>query len=117
MTAENAPVGVTQRRARSGFNEAAADDRGKHVEIRGRATEIRFASMRPRPMTAENPLPERPPCAHVAASMRPRPMTAENAAAGRRPGHLRRRFNEAAADDRGKPASCGTTGGGGPMLQ
>ena len=61
------------------------------------------ASMRPRPMTAENAhrldlgLDER------GASMRPRPMTAENfrQSIQRRPAGCAG-FNEAAADDRGK---------------
>ena len=53
MTAENL---VRQRglsEADDGFNEAAADDRGKldgAVEI----DSVTLASMRPRPMTAEN---------------------------------------------------------------
>ena len=53
-------------------------------------------------MTAENILRDTPPAAINIASMRPRPMTAENP--GVVAGELgrRRRFNEAAADDRGK---------------
>ena len=65
---------------------------------------LRAASMRPRPMTAENRESRRIDRAdRPDASMRPRPMTAENrsAAASTRP--ARRSFNEAAADDRGKP--------------
>ena len=39
------------------FNEAAADDRGKHtMHLQNRSRAQRRASMRPRPMTAENML-------------------------------------------------------------
>ena len=78
MTAENSRRASPRPRRRPGFNEAAADDRGKLPLVTfGGAKSA--ASMRPRPMTAENerqrlvrgPI-ERP------ASMRPRPMTAEN---------------------------------------
>ena len=55
MTAENLhrlpPLSL--RRAR--FNEAAADDRGKPLALRRPAGGAHRASMRPRPMTAENP--------------------------------------------------------------
>ena len=62
------------------FNEAAADDRGKPAGRLAGALGEAGASMRPRPMTAEN----RARC---------------SATSCRSP-----RFNEAAADDRGKPA-------------
>ena len=59
-------------------------------------------------MTAENPGGMGPPADDGPASMRPRPMTAENPV---RPA-LRRgagqRFNEAAADDRGKLINTAT---------
>ena len=62
-------------------------------------------------MTAENVLHRaRPAGAERAASMRPRPMTAENT---RRFGRRPRRpssFNEAAADDRGKPTKAAAAG-------
>ena len=62
--------------------------------------------MRPRPMTAENTREETTMNLNDAlASMRPRPMTAENgASAPTTPPRRTPRFNEAAADDRGKPA-------------
>ena len=54
-------------------------------------------------MTAEN-VPARVDVAHVAeqASMRPRPMTAENPRIAPATPPQASRFNEAAADDRGK---------------
>ena len=78
MTAENGESGAVCKVSRaSRFNEAAADDRGKR---QGRALGVvdRDASMRPRPMTAENPLGHVLSRDEAAASMRPRPMTAEN---------------------------------------
>ena len=102
MTAENAPRPRAPRRRSSGFNEAAADDRGKQgVMARDRLGDPRFneaaaddrgkrrgewtvpwllrwASMRPRPMTAENILTALVSPTREMASMRPRPMTAEN---------------------------------------
>ena len=115
--------------ARPRFNEAAADDRGKPFRFRGLRGAGSVASMRPRPMTAENTPPQRQTAPLVTrfneaaaddrgkppgrrgqgagrrASMRPRPMTAENSSPTR--GTTRRiaGFNEAAADDRGKPAT------------
>ena len=60
------------------FNEAAADDRGKRLVDQLPAA-ARRASMRPRPMTAENARrARRRRRRRVGASMRPRPMTAEN---------------------------------------
>ena len=60
------------------FNEAAADDRGKRGRPRPRFGSIQ-ASMRPRPMTAENVQTlEQVARRGRLASMRPRPMTAEN---------------------------------------
>ena len=53
-------------------------------------------------MTAENVFAGELAADRGEASMRPRPMTAENARRGERRGKPRRRFNEAAADDRGK---------------
>ena len=151
MTAENINQPRRENRVRRGFNEAAADDRGKQpgpvtgprlqeasmrprpmtAENRGRAAAGLLrdrASMRPRPMTAENDGPARPGHHAAAASMRPRPMTAENGEERQRPRPPRpeasmrprpmtaentqvrgqprtgaARFNEAAADDRGKP--------------
>ena len=55
-------------------------------------------------MTAENLCVDGSGRPVDAASMRPRPMTAENPDVGRRRDRHRRRFNEAAADDRGKPS-------------
>ena len=63
-----------------GFNEAAADDRGKLYHLQHEPTYSHWASMRPRPMTAEN-FPAR-----------------QWGTTGQRS------FNEAAADDRGKPS-------------
>ena len=54
MTAENRRRGRERDRVRGGFNEAAADDRGKPRAVRRRRPVRRRASMRPRPMTAEN---------------------------------------------------------------
>ena len=56
MTAENSagPAGDRCRSANR-FNEAAADDRGKLEGDRAHAIAALSASMRPRPMTAENP--------------------------------------------------------------
>ena len=53
MTAENVRGNGARIGARSGFNEAAADDRGKLPAGVGGAG-VPWASMRPRPMTAEN---------------------------------------------------------------
>ena len=53
MTAENLQDAGLARRAAHGFNEAAADDRGKRP-MKGLPVEGVPASMRPRPMTAEN---------------------------------------------------------------
>ena len=62
MTAENL---LFHRVLESGFdrrfNEAAADDRGKPTAALMTATPQINASMRPRPMTAENPGPSLPP--------------------------------------------------------
>ena len=54
-------------------------------------------------MTAENraPIGRRP--LFYGASMRPRPMTAENRGGRKSRTTWKSRFNEAAADDRGKP--------------
>ena len=53
MTAENWSAGRTPPCGCRRFNEAAADDRGKRGQLRQRVSEV-VASMRPRPMTAEN---------------------------------------------------------------
>ena len=74
------------------FNEAAADDRGKQRQDGGDGD-------------------------GDDASMRPRPMTAENAGWRRMDGDRRRRFNEAAADDRGKQGWAPTGRGGNIPLQ
>ena len=55
MTAENRTVAGHCGSARPGFNEAAADDRGKPQALEQVARRGGLASMRPRPMTAENP--------------------------------------------------------------
>ena len=106
MTAENRALPMSKSTgAGFGFNEAAADDRGKPLVSHVRASLEAQASMRPRPMTAENPGTSNRGVVRASASMRPRPMTAENRdlpSDGRRSGS---RFNEAAADDRGKPKS------------
>ena len=85
MTAENPGTPRAPIPRPGSFNEAAADDRGK-----------------PR---AKGPAPIPP----ALASMRPRPMTAEN----RTYRGVQRwdidGFNEAAADDRGKPLPAGAT--------
>ena len=83
------------------FNEAAADDRGKPPRPPPPAAG-ELASMRPRPMTAENRQRLAVRAEHRRASMRPRPMTAENMPAAIANQRLPVRFNEAAADDRGK---------------
>ena len=54
MTAENGAAAGGSGRIRTRFNEAAADDRGKHHPGNGRIRGPDAASMRPRPMTAEN---------------------------------------------------------------
>ena len=54
-------------------------------------------------MTAENRRLGLTRAELAAASMRPRPMTAENVSLDVDRRSLRGRFNEAAADDRGKP--------------
>ena len=79
MTAENVDTCIRGgfRRSPSRFNEAAADDRGK------------------RPISSA-------PSSAAAASMRPRPMTAENIFVLIVAPCCIPRFNEAAADDRGK---------------
>ena len=59
--------------------------------------------MRPRPMTAENLQRRRRSGESGVASMRPRPMTAENLINGTPITTGSDGFNEAAADDRGKP--------------
>ena len=73
------------------------------------------ASMRPRPMTAENSPDRRgAPCPRSRASMRPRPMTAENTYRTRPEARLSGCcFNEAAADDRGKRTRRTDTRAGG----
>ena len=53
MTAENGRIDSRTAAGHCGFNEAAADDRGK-LDQAARRIELRAASMRPRPMTAEN---------------------------------------------------------------
>ena len=63
------------------------------------------ASMRPRPDAAENAVCRTTRLGLVIASMRPRPDAAENVRVRRRRRLRRRRFNEAAARCRGKPAS------------
>ena len=128
MTAENLVRPRPELGHENPFNEAAADDRGKPEKAVVTWWPEAVPSMRPRPMTAENrPAPcsstvtkrpsmrPRPMTAenrtagngrHVdarAPSMRPRPMTAENRAAAPRRRPDRPPFNEAAADDRGKP--------------
>ena len=55
MTAENDDDSTGRAAAQARFNEAAADDRGKLAVAGGRAELVGRASMRPRPMTAENP--------------------------------------------------------------
>ena len=94
------PVDVSDAR----FNEAAADDRGKRPPGRGARAGAPPASMRPRPMTAENSSSIHS-CGTIA------PCFNEAAADDRGKPRLRRpsgprssRFNEAAADDRGKRA-------------
>ena len=86
MTAENLPRVQSILPRVQCFNEAAADDRGK-LTYRHYFTRFpTYASMRPRPMTAENNLDiTRMADYHAGASMRPRPMTAENGAARREP--------------------------------
>ena len=54
MTAENASSRRRTSGSRRRFNEAAADDRGKQRQRLVRGPIKRPASMRPRPMTAEN---------------------------------------------------------------
>ena len=56
MTAENPGPAAASRRRRRCFNEAAADDRGKLGVLMNNARMEVAASMRPRPMTAENGL-------------------------------------------------------------
>ena len=63
------------------FNEAAADDRGKRGVPGLPEGAAVGASMRPRPMTAENTPGTDGRDVAVRASMRPRPMTAENKSA------------------------------------
>ena len=68
-------------------------------------------------MTAENRAQPHAPVVAFRASMRPRPMTAENLAPS---GETRPRpggFNEAAADDRGKPRTRGRRSASAPALQ
>ena len=78
MTAENGSTGRRARRWSWSFNEAAADDRGKLAADLDRAAKGVGASMRPRPMTAENRPHRHQRADRRRASMRPRPMTAEN---------------------------------------
>ena len=54
MTAENPPSPRRAARRGARFNEAAADDRGKRRGREGIDVPAPAASMRPRPMTAEN---------------------------------------------------------------
>ena len=72
------------------------------------------ASMRPRPMTAENGEDQGPARRRVDASMRPRPMTAENTSSASGSRAAGTRFNEAAADDRGKRCSSASVTSCGP---
>ena len=81
MTAENDRSPDRLATTRHSFNEAAADDRGKPVLIVDTNHPI-VASMRPRPMTAENPVSDGGKHPILPASMRPRPMTAENGVGG-----------------------------------
>ena len=80
MTAENRGSPASWSAPTNCFNEAAADDRGKRRQ-RGRMVDRAVASMRPRPMTAENGVRAAGSAVRAGASMRPRPMTAENAGA------------------------------------
>ena len=82
MTAENGVAAGAGGGNAAGFNEAAADDRGKRDQTpKAQVLEVLRASMRPRPMTAENMHHGRVTDDVPQASMRPRPMTAENARA------------------------------------
>ena len=54
MTAENRVAGLMAAARGRRFNEAAADDRGKHRNRARHVERSQAASMRPRPMTAEN---------------------------------------------------------------
>ena len=54
MTAENSGDPGANRGQDHRFNEAAADDRGKPCGRGTTCRPLRRASMRPRPMTAEN---------------------------------------------------------------
>ena len=117
MTAENlGREGRAAGRNRS-FNEAAADDRGKPAPTSGgvgaeKSFNEAAADDRGKPMAnrAGKALASR-------ASMRPRPMTAENHGCGRPCRPADRGFNEAAADDRGKPTASGGSGESMDLLQ
>ena len=102
MTAENFPVEPSYA-VRGRFNEAAADDRGKHasLDVIGdwRNSGFNEAAADDR---GKLPRPEQEQPG-MAASMRPRPMTAENWRTSLRASATCGCFNEAAADDRGKP--------------
>ena len=107
MTAENSPAPSPAPAPSPRFNEAAADDRGKRGRRVGgsvRSACFNEAAADDRGKRRRDRVRRR----RRRASMRPRPMTAENS----RPGpHLRsaaNRFNEAAADDRGKPPGGGS---------
>ena len=96
MTAENSSPSRARGTPADRFNEAAADDRGKRPRAGDHAGEVVAASMRPRPMTAENVRAEGGRTPDADASMRPRPMTAENGlqievAANRLPASMRPR--------------------------
>ena len=89
------------------FNEAAANGRGKHLPQPPNRPHHAVASMRPRRMAAENragvdQCPGRTP-----ASMRPRRMAAENSHRRLPSVRPRFRFNEAAANGRGKHGDGG----------
>ena len=77
MTAENLAGRGAGSAGAACFNEAAADDRGKRPPA-AIPDDRAHASMRPRPMTAENELEAVKGDRRALASMRPRPMTAEN---------------------------------------
>ena len=77
MAAENPHSAAEAVRRVPRFNEAAANGRGKHGlhRVIGAGES---ASMRPRRMAAENPLPVVDHPRREVASMRPRRMAAEN---------------------------------------
>ena len=78
MAAENAIPRKETARAGAGFNEAAANGRGK-PDPPTTAAPRPSASMRPRRMAAENADPPGRRRRRAVASMRPRRMAAENA--------------------------------------